>query len=238
MKRREFYFRDDKSNKFWTVEVVGTELITTNGRIGATPRETRNQFASAEEAEAAALREIAAKQRKGYQEGAISSLPEHVETDWSALPMNDDVFWRIIKLFNWKKTGDDDEVMARARNALATMPVENLHAFQEILAQKLYALDTQRHAAESSEDAPDYISADGFLYWRCCVVANGRETHSKVLLDPTAFKKDYEFESLLYLAPKAAEQRLGADEGEVDFPLTSVSFETFSNTAGWPPPDI
>ena len=35
--RREFYFQDDKSNKFWHIERDGLRCTTYNGRVGATP---------------------------------------------------------------------------------------------------------------------------------------------------------------------------------------------------------
>ncbi|MCB1628568.1 MAG: WGR domain-containing protein [Xanthomonadales bacterium] len=44
--RREFYLQDDQSNKFWTIEVQGAEIVTTNGRVGSKPRETRKCFPS------------------------------------------------------------------------------------------------------------------------------------------------------------------------------------------------
>lgn len=75
--RREFYLQDDQSNKFWTIEVLGTEVVTTNGRIGAKPRETRSNYASPQAASAAADKEILSKRRKGYLEGDLSSVPPY-----------------------------------------------------------------------------------------------------------------------------------------------------------------
>ncbi|NEB00991.1 DUF4240 domain-containing protein [Streptomyces sp. SID13726] len=77
----------------------------------------------------------------------------------------------------------------------------------------------------------DYISADDFLYARCVVVANGREFYEGVLADPTRFPTGMEFESLLYLASNAYEAQTGAPHSQ----RTSVSWESFSNTAGWEP---
>lgn len=77
MKRREFYLQDDQSNKYWTVEVAEGSVITTNGRIGAKPRETRTAFDAPESALREAEREILAKRRKGYIEGDLSSIPEY-----------------------------------------------------------------------------------------------------------------------------------------------------------------
>jgi hypothetical protein len=150
--------------------------------------------------------------------------------------MSEAAFWKIIALFNWKKTGNDDEVMAPAVAALAKLTVADIETFADIMAEKLYALDTREHARHAEEGAdPDdgdtYISADSFLYSRCVVVANGRELFEKVLADPTEMPKDMEFESLLSLAGAAYEQKTG-EEWDHESP---VSFESFSNAEGWKP---
>lgn len=75
MQRREFHLQDDRSNKFWTIEVDGVVIRTSNGRIGAKPRVTVTNASSAAAALAAAEKEIEAKRRGGYREGPISALP-------------------------------------------------------------------------------------------------------------------------------------------------------------------
>ncbi len=77
MKRREFYLQDDQSNKYWTIEVDGASVVTTHGRIGARPRETRTGFASADLAVQEAHKEILAKRRKGYLEGDLRDVPAY-----------------------------------------------------------------------------------------------------------------------------------------------------------------
>jgi predicted DNA-binding WGR domain protein len=73
--KREFHLQDDRSNKFWTIEVVGNDVVTTHGRIGAKPRETRKAWPDAATAAKQSDREILGKRRKGYLEGAIAGLP-------------------------------------------------------------------------------------------------------------------------------------------------------------------
>jgi hypothetical protein len=100
--------------------------------------------------------------------------------------------------------------------------------FWELIA----SFDTKAHASNIGEyayTAGSGFSVDWFLYARCCVVANGRDSFKAVLADPRAMPKDMEFESLLYVATTAHERKTGR-------PLNyepSVSFETFSNEKGW-----
>jgi predicted DNA-binding WGR domain protein len=231
--RREFYFQDDRSNKFWTIELAGCECVTTHGRVGAKPRETRKQFDSEDAAGREFEKQIAAKLKKGYVEGAP---PKYEEPDWASMSMSEDVFWRIIGLFNWKKTGDDEAVVEPAVKVLAQMPVDQIERFDDILAEKLYALDTETHAREIGEEAyrpGKYFSPDWFLYVRCCVVANGREFFETVVRTPTEMPKDMEFESLLSVAPTAFERKTG----EEFVHISALSYESFSNREGWPNSD-
>jgi len=148
--------------------------------------------------------------------------------------MDEQEFWRIIALFNWKRTGNDEAVLKPAVAALAKHSEDDIAAFEEILSRKLYALDTLEHARNIGEDAyvddSKHFSVDWFLYARCCVVANGKKFYESVLEDPTKFPHDMEFESLLGLTDAAYEAKTGR---ESDGFQTSVSYETFSNRAGW-----
>lgn len=228
--KREFYYQDDKSNKFWTIEQVGNEYITTHGRVGAKPRETRKQFANHKEAKREAENQITAKLKKGYIEGLA---PEYEKPDWASMSMTEEVFWRIIGLLNWKKLGDDDAVIEPAIKALSLMTTDEIFKFEDILSEKLYALDTELHAREIGEDAyqPDkHFSVDWFLYARCVVVANGPELFEYVINHPAAIPKDCEFEALLYIGPTAYERKTGDEFDHVP----ALSYETFSNNLGWP----
>jgi predicted DNA-binding WGR domain protein len=227
--KREFYYQDDRSNKFWTIELHGTDYSITNGRVGASLRETRKQFLTEQEAKHEFDKQISAKLRKGYTEGIP---PPHEKTNWESIKMSEDVFWRIITLFNWKRTGDDEAVIEPAVAVLAKMQIDNILEFENILSEKLFALDTELHAREIGEDAwiPEkHFSPDLFLYARCVVVANGRSFFDSVVSDPVRMPKDMEFESLLRVAPTAFERKTGS---EFDH-MSRVSYESFSNQVGW-----
>lgn len=143
-------------------------------------------------------------------------------------------FWRLIAKLDWQQTGDDEAVCAPLVAALATKPVAAIEAFEERLAQKLHALDTEARAREIGELAyigsGDGFSVDQFLYARCCVVANGQRQYETVLADPKQMPKDMEFEALLGVAAAAYEAKTGA---AWDF-TPMVSYETFANGNGWP----
>lgn len=147
--------------------------------------------------------------------------------------MDETTFWDLIGRLDWDASPDDDKVVAPVVEALAAMPVEAIEGFENRLAEKLHALDTRAHAREIGEFAwkseDGHFSVDGFVYARCCVVANGHEVYGVVLVQPSEFPKDIEFEALLYLASEAYEQKMG-EEWDYSAP---VDYETFDNKAGW-----
>jgi hypothetical protein len=147
--------------------------------------------------------------------------------------MTEEEFWSIIHLLDWKLQGDDEKVLAPAIKALAAKSKTEICRFAERFAFLLHQLDTKAHASNIGEDSydpeSDYVSADGFLYARCVVVANGRDFYEAVLRDPRRMPKDMEFESLLGLASAAYELKTGED---FDY-STGCSYESFSNPAGW-----
>ena len=147
--------------------------------------------------------------------------------------MDEAEFWRLISVLDWARAGDDDRVLEPLVSALAEKPPDEIQAFHEILAIKLHALDGRKWARQSGAGIlwgePASVSADGFLYARCVVVANGREFFERVLKEPDVMPKDMEFESLLYVAARAMQRRTGR-AGQLD---SEVSYETFANASGW-----
>jgi Protein of unknown function (DUF4240) len=147
--------------------------------------------------------------------------------------MNDDAFWHIISLLDWKHQGDDEKVIEPAVLELSRMSKRDINQFAEALAYRLYLLDTKEHArnigeyAYKSED--EFFSVDGFLYARCAVIANGKYVYESALKDPASMLKGLEFESLLSIASTAYELKT---DHSFDHE-TGCSYETFSNRKGW-----
>ena len=174
---------------------------------------------------------------EGLRRHPVALLIDYARWQMATARMTEKMFWEILGLFDWSKTSDDDAVLAPALRKLAKMSASDIERFDDLLAEKLHALDTREHARHMFEgeadvdDGDDYISADGFLYGRCVVVANGRDFYNVVLLDPSKTPKGMEFESLLYLASMAFEKKT---KGEYDH-SSPVDYESFSNKEGWAP---
>jgi predicted DNA-binding WGR domain protein len=242
MAKRRFHLVDETSNKFWEVWTSGKELHTQHGRIGSQGKLTTKKLASGDATKAAMAKLIAEKTRKGYVEVSAAqakAAPSKPVARAAPRPppttMDDDGFWDILSRLDWKKQGDDDKVLAPAVKALSQMSVADIEKFEVMMAKKLFALDTREHARAvykgvvDPDDGDEYISADDFLYSRCVMVVNGQKFYEDAVKDPTRMPKDSEFEAVLYLARNAYELKTG-EELEVETP---VSYESFSNKAGW-----
>lgn len=142
-------------------------------------------------------------------------------------------FWDLIARLDWQKEGDDDAVIEPVVAALAASPLRHIYDFKDILAQKLYLLDTAQHAAQIGETAhqenSDCFSPDAFLFARCCAVANGRKAYEKARHDPSAMPKDLEFAPLLRIANEAYRRQ----KGTLMRYVAAYPIETFSNEKGW-----
>lgn len=74
--KRVFVFQDFKSQKFWSIDVVGTDVTVNYGKLGTDGQTQVKNFATTEEAEKAANKLIAEKTKKGYVETAEETARE------------------------------------------------------------------------------------------------------------------------------------------------------------------
>ena len=152
--------------------------------------------------------------------------------------MTETEFWRLIDRLDWTHQGDDDLVVAPVVKALAARDLRDIYDFEDILAEKLHALDGRAWARESGPSVwrgePDRVSEDAFLQLRCVVVAKGEAYYAEVLADPRKMPKDHEFEALLFIHVEAWERKTLLDYGDDYRHEPELSWETFSNEAGWP----
>lgn len=136
-------------------------------------------------------------------------------------------FWQIISRLDWDAS-TDVQILQPAVNDLAAGDTVDIFLFEDLLAEKLRALDTPELAL-SVYGTESRISVDGFLYLRAGVVALGREHFEAVLQNPARIDPDLDFEPLLTLADHAYAQKTGKT-----FAYRShLSYETFSNEAAW-----
>lgn len=62
--KRVFVFQDFKSQKFWSIEVVGTDITVNYGKLGTDGQTQVKNYATTEEAEKAASKTDCGKDQK------------------------------------------------------------------------------------------------------------------------------------------------------------------------------
>lgn len=115
---------------------------------------------------------------------------------------------------------------------LSELPDEEIFAFDDIMAELLYSLDTKRNYNVASK-YEEYCSDDSFLYSRCVALVNGADFYEKARngkADKDIWK--YEFEAILYVPARAWAKKHNDDESNYPH-LSPLSYETGSNTAEW-----
>lgn len=165
------------------------------------------------------------------QQFASSEVEIHVREQPltpSTLTTND--FWDIIEQLDWSKEGDDAAVVEPVIELLQKRPLAHIYRFEDVLAEKLWHLDTEKHAKVFLENPEEgNLSVDDFLYTRCAVVANGRDFYQEVLDTPSKMPDDLGFEPLLYVAMDAYKRKTGKEFMVV----SAFNYETYSNKEGW-----
>lgn len=167
--------------------------------------------------------------KKEYSDSELEII---VHDQFEPVPsFTDNDFWQVIDLLDWSEEGNDEKTVEPVINTLEQMPLANIYRFLDILSEKLWQLDTIKHAKVFLDDPEEegYLSVDDFLYARCAVVANGKNYYEEVLHHPEKMPKDLTFEPLLYVASRAYKHKTGKDF--MARPI--MSYETYSNKEGW-----
>ena len=139
-------------------------------------------------------------------------------------------FELIMDVCDWEKSGDDDMVIAPLVRYLSNLSDEEIFAFDDIMAELLYDLDTKKNFKRACKYYDH--SDDSFLYSRCAALVNGEEYYEKVKAGKNNKNWTMEFEAILSVPMLAWGRKHGKDCG--DYPhLSAKSIETGSNVDEW-----
>ena len=137
----------------------------------------------------------------------------------------------IMTVCDWDASGNDDKVLKPLIAHLANQSDEVIFAFDEIMAELLYALDTRQNFKIARKFDRKH-SDDSFLYSRCVALINGEEYYQKVRSFAVVDLWGMEFEAILCVPALAWAKKHKKDPDSYPH-VTAKSYETKSNTAGW-----
>ena len=238
--KRHFINQEGDANKFWNIKTEGSVQIVTFGKVGTKGRETVKTFTSAYECEKESKKLMAQKIKKGYieiKEG--EAIPQKAEAPVGNTP--EERFWEAICKSNKKgnknwRTYDIDEHLENLTKLLSKWTKEQLIDFEIMLEKSLQQLYKASIAELSiilecnfkKENGTiifdDYLSDDGFIYFRCWLILKGKEFFDDILENINNFNNGkYSFdigntwgEGLLYVADEAyLAKHSNADESEI-----------------------
>lgn len=225
--KRNLINQNGVSDKFWNIEYEGNTQKIVFGKTGTKGRETIKEFTDENECIRESEKLISQKIKKGYTEIlGNAEIPQKAEL--SEAEKTGIYFWEAIEKSNKYKSAhwseyDIDEHLENLTTYLSRFGKERLVLFEKTLQEKLSELYTAEIAELSiileceftSENGiytfNDYLSDDGFIYFRCWLLLKGKEFYEDIKKDIQVFVSGkYSFnigdcwaEGLLYVSDEA-----------------------------------
>lgn len=222
--KRKFVYQSETSNKYWNISIEAHLQIINFGKLGTKGRETVKDFGNRENCLHHSNKLIQQKLKKGYTE---ILTPKETALNKTVLEDKDGshLFWEVIATSNrsvssqWK----DYHIQEHIDNIsilLSFLDKEKIILFEKVLQEKLHEL----HLASIAElyiilNCPfekqknpiifdDFLSTDGFIYFRCWLLLKGKDFFTEITQNINAFiNGSYSFnigdtwaEGLLYAA--------------------------------------
>jgi hypothetical protein len=160
------------------------------------------------------------------------------------IAMPEPQFWALISVLHGSNS---DAAYARLTKRLELIPVDQIMGFEARMTIALYELDDQCRVRWYEKHDPSglhYLADDDFLYVRADTVSAGEATWKRAIATDTlpwgsTDAVDSDGEPLLYVTMDAADKLGIGNDAWLDriSNTFSLSYETGSNPAGWPPDD-
>lgn len=114
-------FKDDKSDKFWQIEVSGKSFTVTYGKTGSTGTSQTKTLADEKQCLQAVEKLLAEKKKKGYIKGDSREEKLHYLKEWQAITAANDLHQALVSHFSFLADSPDFQpvlaaVMKRAES--------------------------------------------------------------------------------------------------------------------------
>jgi len=225
--KRKLIYQSEASNKFWNIKVEDETQTINWGKLGTKGRESIKNFESPEKCYKESNKLITQKIKKGYVD-LLSKEDIPDKFDVSDERFADYFFWTAIEKSNKSKSShwedyDIDDHIDNLTVLLSNFDKKKLVLFEKVLQEKLNKLYLAKIAELSiilecsfknnkgEIVFDDYISTDGFIYFRCWLLLKGEAFFKEICATINSFiSGKYSFnigdtwaEGLLYAADEA-----------------------------------
>lgn len=129
--------------------------------------------------------------------------------------MNELVFWEIIEQSKEESSGFSHQIELLT-NKLSLLEESEINQFEYRFREAL-SKSARYNIMAAAKIVNDYVSDDSFLYFRCRLIAEGKELFHKAIENPEVIAKsniqELEFggEEMLYIADQAFIKKFGED---------------------------
>ncbi|MFK8110720.1 MAG: WGR domain-containing protein [Rubripirellula sp.] len=170
---RRFEFSDDRSYKFWTIQLDGIELVAVFGKIGSSGQARTTQFATQARAKKEYLTRIRRKEKAGYRERITKrKTPLSSEKVWKDLEDHEPFLQAILEspddptgyaiYADWLHERNDPR--GRFTHLMLMLDDPNIPFFQKAKIEKEIASLRQKHAREFVGCLAPWLMDQGNLY--------------------------------------------------------------------------
>jgi len=160
-------------------------------------------------------------QEETYKEFGGQSFNESARTFPDSVRMDDTQFWGLIDESKVKHPGNFDAQMDFLTNRVSTLTNKEIIGFEATLKEKVIGLWDYKIKSVYQILFGEYLSTDGFLYFRFWIVSNGKDFYKTVLINPDQLadimQASNDGERLMTIADDAFELKNGKSSG-LDLP--------------------
>ena len=197
--KKHLGYKDEKSDKFWSVEVQDNTMTVVFGRTGTAGNTSTKEFANAAAALKEAEKQVNEKIKKGYRESPEANAGQFGEIE----------FWSLIERAK-NKSEDVYEQVEVLSELLSQRSKDDILAFEKVF-RNLFAVSYRSDLWAAAYIINGGCSDDGFDYFRGWLIAQGKDAFYNALKDPEYLVRiisqdeagEVECEEMLSVAAKA-----------------------------------
>ena len=155
-------------------------------------------------------------QEASFKELATLKFDESARTFPDSVRMNDKQLWSLVEESKAKHPNKFDAQMNYLTHRLSTLTNEEIIGFEATLKEKVIELWDYNVKSLYQIVQDEYLSTDGFIYYRFWIVSNGRDFFQRAKANPDLLADEiqatYDGEGLMVVADNAFELKNGANK--------------------------
>ncbi|MER2997970.1 DUF4240 domain-containing protein [Pontibacter populi] len=173
-------------------------------------------------------------QEASFKELATLKFDESDRAFPDSIRMKDKQFWSLIEESEAKHPNKFDAQMNYLTQRLSTLTNEEIIGFEATLKEKMIELWDYNLKSLYQIVQDEYVSTDGFIYYRFWIISNGKDFFQRALANPDLLADEiqatYDGQGLMVVADNAFKLKNGANTNlELPRDVTTAVHYDFGN---------